>query len=627
MKNDHFPKLIIFHHISLANLPVALFKKLFGNRVLFIDLVGTLKSLHWVSVLQRVGIEWIDYSNYTQFEVSAHIKVQSEYADLIFRAEIGNDIAVKMSSQNEDLGITSLNLRPLIYDSIYLYLGASNELYALAEYFNEQGYKSAIYQPRKVIHGLVERHIGIKNKSIQILNIGWMVYFLRILIAIFFTIGVFFKRQESDPETHNAPVSTGSKVLFFPHKGISPSNITEDDQYYDADPESPLHKTKIQHVELMTAISPSEMPSLLSNYQSHGIKAAFVKSERASFSRLIEILNTLFRAFPKVVLSNEIAICASLTISRIEVFKTAFEPYKNSQIAILGYDSLFPKAAIIALQSFGIKVVACQERISHIYMKFGVPILDTYFTHGNIVNDLVKRNPYSYVKKLVISGDPKKEKISKFSSAAKQEKHVKYSSYKKVCLVFDYHSQTDPFKNAKNLATSWSSNALFYHAIECLAQGHPNTMFIIRGKNNDWLEIPALENTKKAFEKLENVLIDDNHDIVDRAYILAAMADIVVARYTSLVDQCLAEEIPVLVYEPTANGSPAISSFHNYQPYPIMSYTEDDLLERFRAIVDDNRFMDKELFEEMRKNYYEVPGNGQVSSQIILTELKSMIQD
>ena len=85
---------------------------------------------------------------------------------------------------------------------------------------------------------------------------------------------------------------------------------------------------------------------------------------------------------------------------------------------------------------------------------------------------------------------------------------------------------------------------------------------------------------KQRFELLDNVFIDDRYDVFDRSYLLAAMADVVVARYTSLCDQCLAAGIPVLIHEPLPNGGRLISAWHDYKPFPVLTFSFQELQEQ-----------------------------------------------
>jgi hypothetical protein len=192
-------------------------------------------------------------------------------------------------------------------------------------------------------------------------------------------------------------------------------------------------------------------------------------------------------------------------------------------------------------------------------------------------------------------------------------------------LVLDYHSSIDPIDNAKHFDASWESNKLFYHTILNLAQANSKCVFIIRSKNNAWRTIPTFSEIEQLLVNSPNIVLDNNYDVKDRSYMLAAMADIVVARYTSLCDQCLANGIPVLVFEPLSNGEPTIAKWHDYWPYPILVNNLEELHSRFSSFVQGEEYMPKSLFDKMRKEYYAVDQNSTSATQIITDATSELV--
>ena len=57
----------------------------------------------------------------------------------------------------------------------------------------------------------------------------------------------------------------------------------------------------------------------------------------------------------------------------------------------------------------------------------------------------------------------------------------------------------------------------------------------------------------------ENIVISNNYKEANYAYKLCANADLLIAKHTSIGDECLANEIPVLFHEYTHNTKKYIS--------------------------------------------------------------------
>jgi len=82
------------------------------------------------------------------------------------------------------------------------------------------------------------------------------------------------------------------------------------------------------------------------------------------------------------------------------------------------------------------------------------------------------------------------------------------------------------------------------------------------------------------------------------------MAESVVARLTSLTNQCLAEGIPVFLYEPLLSNNSLHSQWHDYLPYPIMVFDVISLQKKVRQLTVSGNYMEPGQFNEIRNYYY-----------------------
>jgi hypothetical protein len=613
---------IIFRYLCVGNLMIALIFRALGQRVIFLEPVGFLRDTVWMHQFSRLGLEWVNYNTYAGYIANSNLVYAAKYAN-----ELGEKIFSKTEVERFSKEVTGLDgdlqkTNAVIYDYLVNLLLDSSRAYALAEYFREQGMSANIYQKRTFTDFLL-----IKFRITKVRNyyprfgISFLSQVLRysFLRKIFFTvlnrlssklnqlnkINRLNKQEKTiDESTISIVLEKSASVIFFPHKGLSYASLYDKDLYYSTDSDSPYHPENVQHIELADMMSVQERVSVEKSYEERNIKVTFIEFDKQS---IIQKVSTVFKKF----FSGRwtfLAFAKALILSQIELrivsYRQSFLNLANAQVALLGYDTLFPLPAAIALQSYGIKVVAIQERFVSAFYPFHTLILDYYYVHGTIIKQTLEKNPKYSISNIIVTGDPRAIKIADYQKKSQTKVNEDFKEYSKVCLVLDYHSVKDPFSNAFLNGCDWESNLFFYAIIARLAEENSDCAFVIRGKNSDWHNISSMNPAKQNFDTIENVFLDDCYDKFDRSYELAGMANVVIARYTSLCDQCLANGIPTLIFEGTPNQSNKISHWHDYKPFPIMIHTEQELQLRFVQIMNDDIFLPKKEFETMHDNYY-----------------------
>ena len=69
----------------------------------------------------------------------------------------------------------------------------------------------------------------------------------------------------------------------------------------------------------------------------------------------------------------------------------------------------------------------------------------------------------------------------------------------------------------------------------------------------NWTENPYFKSILEEIESCENIKLSNDYSESFYSLKLCANADLVIAKHTSLADECLSNEIPVLFYEYTHN--------------------------------------------------------------------------
>ncbi len=616
------PSVVVFRKLSAAGLIAAAAFRILGRRVIYLEPLNMVRSERWIERLGKVGIDWIDYHAYDGFKVNADIAVSARYAGELVAGQTLHLALETLCARVPGLAGNPQRARALLFDRLAGSLAPVAPAYALAEHLRNLGNKADVFHPGTPIETLIAAEGVTKVRN---LFPGWLA-----LLGRAATLGrtaaltLLYRAARSvtrvafrgdtvaaTPKMNAAPTAetvNTPAVLLFPHKGLAYGNLLVKDQYFSSDPDSPFHPSRMKMIELAWMLSADTRESIAADYHRRGFSVTFL--ERSPVSLKEKMSCVAFYLFRKP--SPRKAWAQALILAQLETqvcaCRKSFQPFAGAALALIDSDNLFPRAATVALQSLNITVAALQERFMSAQHEAFVPLFDVLFVHGDAVRRRIAANPNASVGRLIVTGDPNVAKIAANRITAQAERKERFAKFSHVCLVLDFHSPENIFADALSYGPDQRSNLDFYRVIADLAAAEPDCAFIIRGKDNNWMDLPAMAAARRRFEQLANVFMDDEYDRFDRSYELAAMSDIVIARYTSLCDQCLAAGIPVLIYDALPNGDKLISSWHDYAPYPVMVYDAETLHARFTETVRKGHYMDADLFTSLRRDYYNAGG-------------------
>jgi len=599
MADSRLKTVIVFRWLKRTNLPVALWFRALGWRVIFMESTGKFQNKYWRDRFHRWGLECFDFRSFPDFNGIAHLAIPEIYAGIILEKEFSETDLDTFLEFSPALENNSKKAQAILFDTICNIISPYAMAYALGEYLLDRGYKARIFQSRSIKYSLLNlaKISSVKNLCPVLFSLAFVQHIFELALR---------NCHKTDIQIHQTqiPLNTSAKIIFFPHKGIGYGNLYNKNYFYSDDQNDPFHKNKITHIETNWTCSQNERLSIEDQYLEQNLEVLFVNIPKTNNFQYIKLfLNILWKLRHRKNRHYKALLFTDIT-SRVQRCRVAFRNFSNTEIAIIGYTLLFPKALAIALQSYGVKLVATQERFFQPFQGCLSPILDYYFVHGEISQGELSNKPYADIGKMLISGDPMYEKISHQRLSAKNEREKYLSQYSKACLVLDAHSSPDQFSGVLNPGAQWVNNIHFYETILITANENPECLFIIRGKNCDWMKIPVFQNVKLKINDADNIRIDIRYDIFERSYQLAAIADFVIARLNSLCDQCLADGIPVFVYDAMKNGDSIHAHTHDYSPYDVMVLEDGILREKVRDYVLNDVYIPSEKFQEMRRKYY-----------------------
>jgi len=375
------------------------------------------------------------------------------------------------------------------------------------------------------------------------------------------------------------------EIALFIHKGISYGGhkyfLFEKSLYYSDNKNSNFNKYNLLHLDYSDYPSPDENINWLC------INTINVSGRKIFFKTLLFALKTFY-----LIRNWSTFLGWLLCIQQYSSYAKYLEKikkFKNLKLALIDYDILCPKTLILALEKNNIKTVATQERYCHtFYTSYANVIVDTYYTISDYASNVIKKSKYYDIKNIIPVGQYRSDYISfyKKQTVPKEISKAKESG-KKILIAFGYHSPKNWFESYADLTLSWSAQIVF-----------ENTFIVLRYKTIDWVEN---EYFKKIFDKIhhcENIILSNNYEEGYYSYKLCAHADLIIAKATSIADECLSKEIPVLFHEYTHNMKLTNSDIPNYLPPELVCYNFEKLYQKSKSILFSNS---SKLIEEVIK--------------------------
>ena len=121
-------------------------------------------------------------------------------------------------------------------------------------------------------------------------------------------------------------------------------------------------------------------------------------------------------------------------------------------------------------------------------------------------------------------------------------------------------------------------------------------------------------------------MISNNYEEYWYSYKLCANADLIIAKHTSLADECLASEIPVLFHDYTHNVKKLVLGIPNYLPPELECNNFEELLEKSKSLLFNSSSKLKDKISELNRTIYRVNEKGNIKNKII-KQLENLISE
>jgi hypothetical protein len=237
-------------------------------------------------------------------------------------------------------------------------------------------------------------------------------------------------------------------------------------------------------------------------------------------------------------------------------YNDAIKEFESIKIALVGHENNFPIALSLALESRGIKTIAIQDRLLTPFFNFCYYILDTQLTASNVTTSELQNKPdMYYVREYLPMGLIRSDKLNKPNS-----KETKFK--RKKIIVFDHHVENNFNYQISQPVLNWSNDLFFRKEIVKLAKDFGNYDFIIRGKNIEWTTIAYFNDILDQWNNTPNITLDADYSEFYRSYELCNNSDLIIARYTSIADECISKGYDVIIHDYGINYDRLIRNYY-----------------------------------------------------------------
>jgi len=459
------------------------------------------------------------------------------------------------------------------------------------------------------------------NVTKIIIPLDIFYYFMKSFLKNFLFFLRFNNRKNKNQkdkilDSHNFKDLAEKKVAYVVHKGLTygrkSSPLFYKSLYYSDDKNSPLNKHNILHLDYSNYSKPeNDIYWICLKKMKVSTTKIFFKNVLASIKTFYLIRN--WSTFLVWVLFNQ-------QYKTFLEYDEIIKKFKNLKIAIIDYDCLCPKTLIFVFNKNNIETVATQERfITSFFTSYQNVILDTYYAMSEYAAKIINNSKYHEVKNIVPIGQYRSDYISLYKNeTVPREISNAKNSGKKILVVFGNNSADYWFGSYPDPLTNWTAQLNFLEDCFRLSQNLKNTFVVLRYKFLEWSENEYFEKFLYKMHNNENIIISNNYEEYFYSYKLSAHADLVIAKHTSIADECLVNEIPVLFHEYSHNMKKnAIIDIPNYLPDNLICRNIEELLAKSKSLLFNEASDLKDEISKLSKTIYYIRKKGNIKNKII----------
>ncbi len=393
-------------------------------------------------------------------------------------------------------------------------------------------------------------------------------------------------------------------VLFVLNRGTSYGGLYSYDHVLSDDPASPLGPTRL--VAMAATGGPANVEGITRGYPDPGTLGTRLPARLGLFVRCLTRSGSRTPVAAAWLLSG-------ISVRAAHEARALAATLPHVQVALLAYDLQVPADLVLALEMAGIRTVALNERPLSVVLGSQPLAVGTLLTASSLFSRAAERSVSVSVRRTRAVGMWRTDLLRRYARQPSDVVAEWRARGGRVMVALPYHVDDGPGGNP--LATSTPSVRHFLVSVLDLAARYPSTLVVVRGKNASWLTAPAFADLAARAKATTNVHVSTDYATLDESYRLVAGADLVLAKYTSLVEESLAVGIPCVVHDFTPNAAGIAQAVVPYLPARIWAVDEDELRQRVDEVLADGGTGFRAWWEPHRAHVFEGLADGAVADR------------
>ena len=622
-------KYLVLQRLSICSFAIGILFRGFKYEIYFVEVDKMFRNLKIIKVLGKIGFKWIkaEYDSYSSASRGEYY-LAVEFAEIIFKklaneSGILKNITKILSSKQEDM---EDRIDVLWKSTIYQYIVEFAETCAAAEFlFNKNESSKIIIVTTSKLGLLCKDSLSHKIRiiclpSLRILRWIWnrlrrkCVSFMRKNMAHVAMKNAGHLKCSNSCSDKEARIEN-IEVAFFPHKGIYYGKLFMKDHFYSDDINSPLHISRILHISLGEKTEEYMLDSY-KFYIERGVPFIDLHDLNYNKHKLGHEIYDLLKQIKFGLLVEWLRFGSDYLFSIFSSFIAVRNHYNrlsqlpSLKMALFGYDFLVSRQLSVACSLLGIKLCATQERFIQAFFPRNYSIIDYYFVAGRKVADDGLRN--AQIENIIPIGLLRVDNI--FAYKEKKIFDEKYDGIKrdkKLILALDYHLAMNELENIERYDAKIEYMRQFYEDLIRLAEEFKSIHIVIKGKDTKSYRTPYLKDIINRIEKIVNIDIELDLEKYS-PYFISEKADLTIACHTSLADELIAAGRKVIFYE----TSDFMETVFDYEGLPIIVKDYDELKYHVEKVLK-GIYLDKEIIDRLRKEFYSDCFHGKVKKKIV----------
>ncbi len=163
---------------------------------------------------------------------------------------------------------------------------------------------------------------------------------------------------------------------------------------------------------------------------------------------------------------------------------------------------------------------------------------------------------------------------------------------------------------------NWSNDLFFRKELIKLAKDFKDYDFIVRGKNIEWTRIPYFKDILEQWNNTPNITIDADYSEFYRSYNLCNKSDLIIARQTTIADECISKGYDVIIHDYGINYDCFASSYYPKIPGINFCHSYKELKEYMMCFKRNGYITNQKLKNEIIDTLFDGLSDGKVQKRI-----------